>query len=624
MPPAKLPSGQDPPPWDLSCEPMVTYKPSHGSRSTSYEQLADDEISLEGSLESSAPVLSSSGVQGTFPSSDRIRIRWAAPMNRNQGLGILSDGRRRVGVDEGVGSLHCTILGKDDRGRIKLRLEYEGTCKGLWFPGVATQLGLDVILDGKGRSVAWASEDEQWEVSGGAGFTGYDGAPIPPSPDTPDIIEEPSSRVPRPSLTHTRVSSYATASLLHMAPPSTSMLPDYSFETTPSPTVSMINSTGTPYGNSAASSGIMLPKDPTTAVTVFLNIGDLPPPPQNEFNFRISGTVFIGLPKEGDFDALEDALELPVFRILPAEKSITGFIVSSEMQQGVEIILPQEKRRPGMVNGLRTPPPRRKVLRRRTNVHADDGVSVVFSPSSPVASPTASPVSRYQATPRTPTRAMSTRTPRTPRTPRPLPGLNNTGVISSPKIGGAYPIPWVRASVTVLPASRHHSHAIQFTVPAVAVTDGVLSFGVCLPSFLANSEDTAIEIVSATADGMNCEVEVFPRDARLDEEKSDQETYERTLRLVDFNSASGELKKDEMGEMALRDIDSWIRVTLPDENVYGNLEVHYLIARDPKQKIKRKPNPRSEQLSILLPAFHVGVGTYTVDFHTPRGNIFST
>lgn len=624
MPPSKLPSGQDPPPWDLSCEPMVTYKASHGSRSTSYEQLADDEVSLEGSMESSTPFISSNGVQGTFPSTDRIRIRWAAPMNRNQGLGVLSDGRRRVGVDEGVGSLHCTILGKDDRGRAKLRLEYEGTCKGLWFPGVATQLGLDVILDGKGRSVEWASEDEQWEVSGATGFGGYDGATMPPSPDTPDIIEEPSSRIPRPTLNqNSRISSYATSSLLHTALPSTSMLPDYSFETTPSPTVSMINSTGTPYGHSAVSSGIMMPRDPTTAITIFLNIGDLPSPPQNEFNFRINGTVLLGPPREGDyFDGEEDALELPVFRILPAEKSRIDFIVSSEMQQGVDVILPQEKRRPGMVNGLRTPPPRRKTLRRKMNIHADEGVSVVFSPASPVASPAVSPESRFQATPRTPTRAMLMRTPRTPRTPRPLPGMNNTGVIASPKVGGAYPIPWVRASVTLLPASKQQSHAIQFTVPSVAVTDGVLSFGVCLPSFLADSEDTAIEIVSATADGMNCEVEVFPRNAQLDEEKLDQDSYDQALRLMDFTTQSGELKRDEMGEMAVRDIDSWIRIILPDENTLGNLEVHYLIARDPKQRLKRKANPSSEQLSILLPAFHVGVGTYSVDFHTPRGKLY--
>ena len=627
MPPVKKHAGHEPPPWDLMSDPLVTYKPSHGARSTSYEQLADDEISLEDSVETGAVSASSSGVQGTFPSTERIRIRWAAPMNRNQGLGVLPDGRRRVGVDEAVGSMHCTILGRDEQERTKLRLEYEGTCKGLWFPGVATQVGLVVMLDGKGRHLSWASEDERWEISGGNGLTGWDGAIPQPLPESSIIQQQydSPSQTSRPSLTQSRLSSYGGASLLQTALPNNSMLPDYSFETTPSPTVSMIDSSGTRYGQSSTSSGVLLPTSPDKDITLFLNIGDLPPPPHNEFNFKISGSILLGRLKDEDDDDEDDSQALPTFRVLPAEKSRVEFIVTSEMQQGIEIIQPNEKRSFRGPNGLRTPQAqaRRKFLRKKATVHADDGVRIILSSAAvPVpSSPSESPVSRFAATPRTPMRGTPLRSPRTPhpRTPGTARGVN-VG-LASPGMG-AYGIPWVRATVNILPSSKQHSHAIQFSVPAVAATDGVLSFGVCLPAYLAGDAEAAIDIVSATAEGMNLPVEVFPRAVLEDDEKQDKDKQERAMKPVDYMTKPGELDGDDLGDLALRDIDTWVRILLPDDRSFGNLDVHYLVARDPK--LRHKKSSRAEQLTILLPSFHVGVGTYTIDFHTPRGGYFSS
>lgn len=621
MPPVKKHPGHEPPPWDLMSDPLVTYKPSHGARSTSYEQLADDEVSLEDSIEAGAVSASSSGVQGTFPSTERIRIRWAAPMNRNQGLGVLADGRRRVGVDEAVGSMHCTILGRDEQERTKLRLEYEGTCKGLWFPGVATQVGLVVVLDGKGRHLTWASEDERWEVSGGNGLTGWDGALPPPLPEssmTQHQYDSP-SQTSRPSLTQSRLSSYGGASLLQTALPNNSMLPDYSFETTPSPTVSMIDSSGSRYGQSSTSSGVLLPSAPDKEITLFLNIGDLPPPPYNELNFKISGTILLGRLKDGDEDDEDDSQALPTFRVLPAEKSRVEFIVSSEMQQGVEVIHPNDKRSLHRTpNGLRTPQAqaRRKFLRKKGTMQAEDGVRIVLSsaaapmPSSPIESP----ISRFAGTPRTPMRGALMRSPRTPhpRTPGTVRGMASPLMTS-------FAIPWVRATVNILPSSKQHSHAIQFSVPAVAATDGVLSFGVCLPAYLVGNAEDAIDIVSATVDGMSLPVEVFPRAALEDEEKTDMEKHDRVMRPVDFTTQSGE-PNDDLGDMALRDIDTWVRILLPDDRGFGNLDVHYLVARDPK--LRHKKSSRAEQLTILLPSFHMGVGTYTIDFHTPGGEQF--
>jgi len=39
-----------------------------------------------------------------------------------------------------------------------IRVEYQGKCKGVWFAGVATMLGMDVGLDAKGSDVTWAQD----------------------------------------------------------------------------------------------------------------------------------------------------------------------------------------------------------------------------------------------------------------------------------------------------------------------------------------------------------------------------------------------------------------------------------------------------------------------------------
>jgi hypothetical protein len=118
---------------------------------------------------------------------------------------------------------------------------------------------------------------------------------------------------------------------------------------------------------------------------------------------------------------------------------------------------------------------------------------------------------------------------------------------------------------------------------------------------------------------MNLDVEVFPRIPSVEEDQRNVAAYDRTSKLVDFNTASTEFHKEEMGDLALKDIESWVRIILPDERFSGPIEVQYLVGREPAIKGKAKGNARAEQLSILLPSFHMGIGTYTVDFHTPRG-----
>ena len=176
--------------------------------SNSYQNFADDDTSDS----STAGFADGYGIQGSFPSTDRVRVRWAAPMRASE-VPETSDGRRRVGIREVKGDMTCVVLDRayskgKERGRndedesnegIVMKVEYTATCKGVWFPGVATMLGMDVSLDAKDCEVTWAPDAERkWTVTGGIGFTGYTVGPPPRSAkqssvDTPGMYVLPSS-----------------------------------------------------------------------------------------------------------------------------------------------------------------------------------------------------------------------------------------------------------------------------------------------------------------------------------------------------------------------------------------------------------------------------------------------
>ena len=601
MPPPTLPSGMEAPPWDLSSEPTVSYQPSHRPRVTPYEYLPDDEQSPSDDGHSSSSMGATAGIQGNFPSTDRIRIRWAAPVSRHQGHGALADGRRRLGVDVVNGLLRSTIMGQDEERRTRLKLDYEGMCNGLWFPGVATQLGMEVVLDTKGRSVAWDRE-AGWDVTGGTGFTGFDaGSATEPERLSGRPIRGSSIRPP------SRPSSYASGSLLRTPLPNSSLLPDYSFETTPSPTASMLNSAQS-YLTSAETSAVVLNTgSPLQPIGLHINIGDLLPPPRNEFNFRIKGTILLGAPEDPEDD--EPMLVLPVFRVASADNDKTEFILTSEVADVVEVIMPQDQQYRG--------PPRRK-LHRKSEIRAQDGVAIALESPRPAG---ATPVKRPANG--TPARGKfdESESPTLKRRSvvRIAPPVRSSRS-SSPSSGatGLYPIPWVRARVTMLPQSEVYSHSVHFTVPSVAASRGPLSFGVCLPSSLINERKASIDVVSATADGRSLSVEVFPRVPLIDESNEDLEEFEKTLQLIDFR-AGVEEEQDKQGgidDLGLRDLVSWIQIRVP-EGVFGDIEANYLIGRDPRPAKHR--GGRLTETSLLLPCFHVGVGTYTIKLDTPAG-----
>jgi hypothetical protein len=344
---ASLSSDEDAGSWDLTSDPHVTRSSSKRlSRNNSYHHFADDESSDS----STAGFSEGCGIQGTFPSTVRIRVRWATP---SKNVDMEGDGRRRIGVREVKGEMTCVVLGKGKYNfggaeGVMMSVEYKGTCKGFWFGGVATLLGMDVGLEAKGSDVTWVEGlQPKWSVSGGTGYTGFDtGAPSTPpsrhsSKECPEIFVSPSSPDGRSSsvMISRRSSSSSTTSLLRAPLPATNVA-EYSFEgstpsLTESGTMSSIGSLpeATPEGITRPSSALGVNADsevrpPVVPITIHINMNDLLPPSKTVFTFNITGTILV-TPRRRSYGqvivgaALVNIGTVPTYAGLASERHVT-------------------------------------------------------------------------------------------------------------------------------------------------------------------------------------------------------------------------------------------------------------------------------------------------------------
>lgn len=315
-------------------------------RANSYSHFADDESS------DSSPTTSSDGcsIQGTFPSAERIRLRWAKPMSV---INVPdSDGRRRVGVREVKGDMTCVIQAKY-RDPVKnvegvvMHVDYKGTCKGIWFPGVATLLGLDVGLEAKNSDVSWVpGVSTTWEVGGSPGYSGFGRALLlsPPSRASsfdstspqmiPSSVEFPGYDAPMN--THHDLS---TPSLLR-APLPNSNVGEYTFDGSNSENAS---AEWTSPMSSSLQVSADAPRPPGTPITLHLNMNELLPPVQNIFTFTVSGTIIL-TPRmalarasrlnqsDPDDGAESEPIVLPRFTVLAADMESTSIVVRNEVE----------------------------------------------------------------------------------------------------------------------------------------------------------------------------------------------------------------------------------------------------------------------------------------------------
>lgn len=609
--------------WDLTSDPHVTRSASNRpSRSNSYTHFADDESSDS----STAGFSAGCGIQGTFPSAERIRIRWAKPMkivDIPEGNG---DGRRRVGVKEVLGEMLCVIRGKwRDRERSDLEgvlmdLEYKGTCRGVWFPGVATMLGMDAGLEAKGSDVCWVDGfSTEWSVDGGVGYTGFDIGASPrqsgvgsrtssfdshsPQVEIPDGGGSGSSSVSR------QLSSSSTSSLLR-APLPVHNVAEYSFEGS---TATLASSVSSPVGTLSSISSLMpasetrQPRPPTIPITLHINMNEIITPAKNIFTFSISGTVLV-IPrpslarvnsqrKDHDVDVDLDPFVLPRFTVLAADSESTSFTIRNEIDEAYVNV--EVYNATGDI--LRDAQARKTVLQKGGLTKCgEDGVRIALrSISAPDVLGKLQTISR----------------PQTPNGRVGLPVSSNPSgrIAHSSRLvrEGPLLIPSVHATVTPLLLDGQRlplDYAVRICLNAPADEDsGWLEFGLAQPGPTSSAAPTGegarpphVAIASASVNGIPVKFDTA------------------AVARPDANSVGISFE-----EMSSKEWISWLRVQV-GARAGGAVVVDYVVRerREDKSSGKAWGKAKSESaLNMLLPTFSIPVGRLEVCIHTAASGL---
>lgn len=593
---------EDPGAWELASEPYVTRSVS---RSGSSADMADDESS-----DSSTYTDGSSGgilVQGTFPSTERLRIRWAQPTKSLSN----GDGRRRVGVKEAQGDITAVILGKaqhpsSGREGILMRLEYKGTCKGVWFPGVATMLGLDIGLEVKDADIVWPPrEDANWTIIGGAGYTGFD-VGQPSSPESRQVsLEFPtgmstSSMLYTPPVTIPR--DYSSTSSLLRAPLPNDHLPDYTFESsptslTPSGTLSSVGSLPTASEGRSSSDSIASPRSPAVPITVHVNMNDIIPPSKNVFTFSITGTILV-LPRlrhGSHTDPETNPVVLPRFCVLAADSEKVSTIIKNETEGSIVEIY--------YVSGdLQDAQTKKAVLQRNSiNRCGNDGARIELRP-----------ISRM-----TISRAEEQITDNMRLSPRHTP-LNGNKVALSPlsvaptlggvtrrKPDGPVMIASVHAIVTPLfpdGTSDPGPYAVRVLVHAPSDPDSdCLEFGIsrALSSSFEEERKYQVNIISVSVDNVPVRFEssIFAK--------------RNKKHMIDLTPSRD--------EKTLHDWITWVKVH--GGNQGGLVTVDYVVRKLENPKAM-KGNDKSKNFDVLMPTFALPVGRLAATVEVGSGKRF--
>ena len=621
----------------MTADPHVTRMANSRRSAYQYQHFADDESSDS----ASAPGFSDGfGIQGTFPSTERIRVRWAPPV-RNIETGNRA-GRRRVGVSDVRGEMVCTITGRlrdNTTGKegVLFYLDYKGTCQGIWYPGVATLLGMDVGLEATGCDVSWAKgNDYGWDVLGGSGYTGHeiDGAEQPhvekqTSFDMPTMTNIPSNLLtPATPNGHTpsRQSSISSTSSLLRAPLPPQNVPEYSFETSPTRTGSEAGLSSVFYTttesdtreNTRPSSVVQSEAEaplPSLPITLHLNINDFLPPNKNAFTFSIKGVVLVTprspsspaaadeeSPHTSDADDESRALlvSLPRFRILAADSEQIETTVRNNIDSPSDVV---------DVCPSSDPKARRAELARgaRTRVSSHGGFVIVRPlrvrlPRTPVSS---QPTTRRDGIGR-PTDHQ--RTPGSHRVVSSAALRESLHTALKPIRDGPLIIPYIHATVTPLStegSSIPRAYAVCIRLPAPAdAADEWLDFGLGHVSSPQSAEKglaspVRAQIISASLDGVPVKFE--------------------TNTIQKANSPAGSALVFE--QMSGKEWETWVRVHMGSSSG-GPVEITYIVNEHNDYGKRGKGKERAtigSNLDVILPAFGLPIGQLQVDIENPSG-----
>lgn len=629
----------DSPSWDMTADPHVTRMANPRRSAYHYQHFADDESSDS----ASAPGFSDGfGIQGTFPSTERIRVRWAAPVRNFEGG--TREGRRRVGVVDVRGEMLCTVLGRgrdSARGEdgVLVQLDYKGTCQGVWYPGVATLLGMDVGLEARGCDVNWApGRESSWDVQGDSGYTGHDiGGAERHRTDKQASLDMPTSTVSsklRPSAalnghTPSRQSSISSTSSLLRAPLPPQNVPEYSFESAPTTPGSEAglssvfytttdNDTREPTRASSVAQSIPDGPLPSLPITLHLNVNDLLPPNKNVFTFSLKGTVLVtprtppspaareDSPHTSDADESQGLLiSLPRFRVLAADSEKIETTACNNTNAPVEFLDVYSSSDPKVRKTELAPGARTRV--------SSHGGRVALRPLPLPRALTTSPLLMRRDDAETPSRLTNrSRTPEARRIPSSSSFRESLHTALKPIRDGPLMIPYVNAIVTPISsggAEAPRSYAVCVRLPAPVDADSDwLDFGLGHVSSSQSVEKgqggtgsgpVRVQIVSASLDDVPVKFE--------------------TTAIAKTEPSAGSALVFE--QMSGKEWETWVRVRTGASSG-GSVEVTYIVRehRDSTKKGKGKERARDcTGLDIILPAFSIPVGRLQVDIETPSG-----
>ena len=313
--------------------------------SSAYNSYADDESSEA----STSGALENCLIQGTFTSTDTLRVRWASPLSVTD-FPTQGDGRRRARVNEVRGNMTCTVL-ETVEDAVKMRVDYTGTYSGIWFPGVASMLALDVALDTQGANVRWAPGAEGWKVEGDAGYTGFTVGQQHKMASPRNSLE-----LPDPSDTSLSIMSETmpngrqqkgqqdaqgdTSSLLRAPLPNRRTSNEYPFEgslnSMPSISSSAIRSL--PSSASVYQTGQLAQSDdmtisPETPVTIHIDMNEIV---RGKMTINISGTLLVSL---FDPSLEETTAPIPRFSLIGAgNEKISNTVRNQYVGADVELL----------------------------------------------------------------------------------------------------------------------------------------------------------------------------------------------------------------------------------------------------------------------------------------------
>ncbi|KAG7092897.1 hypothetical protein E1B28_009204 [Marasmius oreades] len=661
--------------WDLASDPHVTRAAtSPRSRASSngygHNSYHGNEADDESSDSSTAGFSYGCGIQGSFPSTERIRMRWAKPVknldiprygygrdNLEISTASIDTGRRRVGVKSAKGEMTCIVKGKarssDGAEGIIMDVEYKGTCKDVWYPGVATLLGMDVSLEAKNSDVSWlqgeGSPGSGWEVTGGSGYTGFDAGndsnpratggrfdSIESSSSSPQIQITPSpSGAPSSYLSRQNSNTSSTSSLLRAPLPGIQNVAEYSFERSnatndPAASITSTQMSTSSMGSLPTSANLtesVVSRPPGYPITLHLNMNELVPPAKNELNFSVKGTVVVvprtrhttprvnGSTKRSDAESDDTTsasggddrevtpVTLPRFTVLAADTESTTIVVRNDISgtssspASVEVYNP---------NGdIHSDAQARKTVLQKggfTRCGEGGGRIVIKIPSSGYVNGHAG--GRYLQAPTT------TRTLNDSGRSSPIPRMSSHGNTAKynthklrPKRDGELMIPWVDARITLLSSSfESSSYAVRVRLPAPAEMKGDgdwLEFGLAKSGLSGSSPSSSSTVVASDKppdlDIVSVSVDGVP---------------------VKFEAtAAAPAKEDSLAgmgfeQMSTREWINWVRIRVGGVGG-GKVTIDYVVK---EQESERKKGKRRADvgvpIDVYLPTFALPVGRF--------------